>query len=45
MDALAMGFGAVLVKDATRAISEEGFRTTEKIIRDRGAMVVFSTEI
>lgn len=45
MDALAMGFGAVLVRDATRAISEEGFRAAEKIIRDRGGSVVLSTEI
>lgn len=45
MDALAMGFGAVLIKDATRAISEDGFRTAERIIRDRGAEVALSTDI
>ena len=45
MDALAMGFGAVLVKDATRAISEDGFRTAERVIRDRGATVVMSSDI
>jgi nicotinamidase/pyrazinamidase len=45
MDALAMGFGAVLIKDATRAISEEGFRTAEKMIRDRGGSVALSADI
>ncbi|MGA2533405.1 MAG: bifunctional nicotinamidase/pyrazinamidase [Candidatus Aminicenantales bacterium] len=45
MDALAMGFGAVLVKDATRAISEEGFRAAEKAIVAKGGTVVLSNEI
>ena len=45
MDALAMGFSAVLIKDATRAISEDGFRTAEKIIRERGGSVVFSESL
>ena len=45
MDALAMGFSAVLIKDATRAISEDGFRTAEKVIRDRGAAVVQSGDL
>jgi nicotinamidase/pyrazinamidase len=45
MDALAIGFGAVLVKDATRAISEEGFRTAEKAIIAKGGTVVLSSAI
>jgi nicotinamidase/pyrazinamidase len=44
-DALAMGFGAVLVKDATRAISEEGFRAAEKAIVAKGGTVILSKEI
>lgn len=45
MDALAMGFGAVLVKDATRAISEEGFRAAEKAILAKGGTIVLSEEL
>jgi nicotinamidase/pyrazinamidase len=45
MDALAMGFGAVLVKDATRAISEEGFRAAEKAIVAKGGTIVQSEEL
>ncbi|MGZ7064770.1 MAG: bifunctional nicotinamidase/pyrazinamidase [Candidatus Aminicenantales bacterium] len=45
MDALAMGFGAVLIKDATRAISEEGFRAAEKAILAKGGTIVLSNEI
>ena len=45
MDALAMGFGAVLIKDATRAISEEGFRAAEKTIRDRGGAILLSADL
>jgi len=45
MDALAVGFQAVLIKDGTRAISEEGFRTAEKAILARGGTVVTSSEI
>jgi len=45
MDALAMGFGAVLIKDATRAISEEGFRTAEKAILAKGGTVALSADI
>ncbi len=45
MDALAMGFEAVLIKDATRAISEEGFRTAEKVMRERGATIVQSESL
>lgn len=45
MDALAMGFGAVLVKDATRAISEEGFRAAEKAILARGGTITLSEEL
>jgi len=45
MDALAMGFGAVLIKDATRAISEEGFRTAEKAIVAKGGTIILSTGI
>jgi nicotinamidase/pyrazinamidase len=45
MDALAMGFGAVLVKDATRAISEEGFRAAEKALLAKGGTIVLSNEI
>ena len=45
MDALAMGFGAVLVKDATRAISEEGFRAAEKAILAKGGTIALSEEL
>jgi len=45
MDALAIGFGAVLIKDGTRAISEDGFRKAEKAIIAKGGTVVLSTEI
>jgi nicotinamidase/pyrazinamidase len=45
IDALAMGFGAVLIKDATRAISEKGFRAAEKAILAKGGTVVLSTGI
>jgi nicotinamidase/pyrazinamidase len=45
IDALAVGFGAVLVKDATRAISEEGFRAAEKAIVAKGGTVILSKEI
>ncbi len=42
LDALSLGFAAVLVKDATRAISEEGFRAAEKEILAKGGAIVRS---
>jgi nicotinamidase/pyrazinamidase len=45
MDALALGFTACFIKDATRAISEEGFRAAEKDILARGGTVAMSGEI
>jgi nicotinamidase/pyrazinamidase len=45
MDALAIGFGAVLIKDATRAISEDGFRKAEKAIIAKGGTVLLSSDI
>lgn len=45
MDALAMGFDAVLIKDGTRAISEEGFRAAEKALLAKGARVVLSENL
>jgi nicotinamidase/pyrazinamidase len=45
IDALSLGFAAVLVKDATRAISEEGFRTAEKEILAKGGTVVGSESL
>jgi nicotinamidase/pyrazinamidase len=45
MDALSLGFAAVLIKDATRAISEEGFRTAEKEILAKGGTVVQSDSL
>jgi nicotinamidase/pyrazinamidase len=45
MDALTLGFAAVLVKDATRAISEEGFRAAEKEILAKGGTIVQSDSL
>jgi nicotinamidase/pyrazinamidase len=45
MDALAMGFEAVLIKDATRAISEDGFRAAEKALLAKGTTVVLSGDL
>jgi nicotinamidase/pyrazinamidase len=45
MDALAIGFSAVFIKDATRAISEDGFRKAERAIIAKGGTVVLSTAI
>ncbi len=45
MDALAMGFEAVLIKDATRAISEDGFRAAERAVLAKGATIVQSGDL
>jgi nicotinamidase/pyrazinamidase len=45
MDALSVGFGAVLIKDATRAISEEGFRAAEKAILAKGGTIILSRDL
>jgi nicotinamidase/pyrazinamidase len=45
LDALSVGFAAVLVKDATRAISEKGFRAAEKEILAKGGAVVLSKDL
>jgi nicotinamidase/pyrazinamidase len=45
MDALAVGFRAALIKDGTRAISEEGFKAAEKAILAKGGTVVRSEEL
>lgn len=45
LDALSFGFAAALVEDATRAISEEGFRSAEKEILAKGGTIRLSHEI
>ncbi len=40
IDALSLGFGAVLIEDGTRAISEEGFDEARRDILARGGMIV-----
>lgn len=45
MDALSLGFAACFIKDATRAISEEGFRAAEKEILAHGGTLAMSEEI
>ena len=44
-DALELGFQAVLIKDGTRAISEEGFHAAEKDILAKGGIVIKSGEL
>jgi nicotinamidase/pyrazinamidase len=45
LDALAAGFGAVLIKDATRAISEKGFKAAEKALLGKGGTVILSENL
>ncbi len=45
MDALSLGFQAVVIKDGTRAISDEGFRAAEKAILAKGGKVVDSESL
>jgi len=45
IDALSLGFQAVVIKDGTRAISEEGFRAAEKHILAKGGTIVRSESL
>ncbi len=45
MDALAMGFGAVIIEDATRAISEDGFKSAKKAIQAKGGTIIRSEDL
>jgi nicotinamidase/pyrazinamidase len=45
MDALSLGFGAVLIEDGTRPISEEGFVTAQKEILSQGGSIVLSESL
>jgi nicotinamidase/pyrazinamidase len=45
MDALAMGFGAVLIEDGTRPISEDGYKAAKKVILDKGGTVIRSEDL
>ncbi|MEW5901952.1 MAG: isochorismatase family protein, partial [Acidobacteriota bacterium] len=45
LDARLLGFQAVLVRDATRPITEAGFRSALKTMTEQGARVVLGTDI
>ena len=45
MDALAAGFGAVFIKDATRAISKDGMEAAKKAILAKGGTLILSRKI
>lgn len=44
MDALMIGFRAVLIEDATRVISDAGYQTALQAMRDKGAEVISSSD-
>jgi len=45
MDALAAGFGVVFIKDATRAISEQGLEAAEKAMRAKGGIIAVAGDV
>lgn len=45
LDALSLGFKAVVIRDATRPITEEGGRAAEKAVTSKGGRFVSSLEI
>lgn len=44
-DALAEGFAAVLIEDATRWLDKEGFEKAKKEIKEKGGRIINSSEI
>lgn len=45
MDGLELGFETILIQDATRALSEDGFKAALKNIKVKGGKVILSREV